>query len=348
MIQLLSQKKVRIKSPGKINLHLAIGGKRPDGFHDLESIFAALDFSDTLIFSSLGGNNGKISLRMKAAGPFLELSRRYGQVFEDISPEKNLVYRAMELFHRKTGYSGDTSVSIIKRIPPGSGMGGGSSNAASALIAMNTLGAAAGAAGTFGTAKVSVAPGGLLSQGELRDLGAELGSDIPFFVETGFAGAASGGVPAAWVSGRGERIRVLSPPPPLGILLAFPGFGSHTGAAYGLLDRFRKDPPPPVFPQDFLLNGKWPLPETWDFSNDFLGLFLDHGTDRERASYRSILEDFKRTGAVFSGLSGSGSACFAVFKTPKDAAAAKNRLRKAPYALQETFFLASVIKQGVQ
>ncbi|MDR2072764.1 MAG: hypothetical protein LBP60_04945 [Spirochaetaceae bacterium] len=345
MIQSPSHKKLTIKAPGKINLHLAIKEKRPDGFHNLESIFAALDFSDTLIFSPQRGNTGSIRLRMKAAGPFLELSRRHGQVFDDISPEKNLVYRAVELFRRKTGYRNNTAVRIIKHIPPGSGMGGGSSNAAAALIAMNTL-----AAPREKTAfRSSGGSEGLLSQTELRDLGAELGSDIPFFVETGLAGNRSGGVSAAaWVSGRGERIQTLSPPPPLGILLAFPGFGSHTGYAYGLLDRLRGDSPHPGAPQHLPPDGEWPSPGTWNFSNDFLGLFLNHGTDRERTSYRTILEDLKQTGAVFTGLSGSGSTCFAVFNTPENAAAAKNRLRKAPYALQATFFLASGIKQGVQ
>ncbi|MDR1308127.1 MAG: 4-(cytidine 5'-diphospho)-2-C-methyl-D-erythritol kinase [Treponema sp.] len=318
MIQSIAKGKYICKAPGKINLHLLIGERRPDGFHNLESVFAALDFADTLVFS-LSGEAGKTVLSMKAEDPFLELIRR-GQVFEPIAAEKNLVYRAVELFRQKTGFSRAIGVEVVKRIPPGSGLGGGSSDAAAALLALNTLAAASGT----------------LSGEALLDAAAELGSDIPFFVHAARNRA------VCEISGRGECIKPLPPPPPLGVLLAFPGFGTHTGGAYGLLDAARRENPAGCSPRPGVnLNGPWPAPETWDFSNDFLALFLDRGPEGEKTLYRRMLADLKSAGASFTGLSGSGSACFGIFDSPERALGAKKRLQGTPYTLHATFFLAS-------
>lgn len=325
MIQSIAGGKYTCKAPGKINLHLLIGERRPDGFHNLESVFTALDFADTLVFS-LSGEAGKTVLSMKAEDPLLELIRR-GQVFEPIAAEKNLVYRAVELFRQKTGFSRAVAVEVTKRIPPGSGLGGGSSDAAAALLTLNGLAASSGA--------------GPLSAEALLEAAAELGSDVPFFVH------AAGNRAACEISGRGDRIKPLSPPPPLGVLLAFPGFGIHTGGAFGLLDAARRENPAGFFvPRSGVnLNGSWPGPETWDFSNDFLGLFLDRGAEGEKTLYRRMLADLKRAGASFTGLSGSGSACFGIFDSPEGALEAKKRLPGTPYTLHATFFLASRVRQ---
>jgi 4-diphosphocytidyl-2-C-methyl-D-erythritol kinase len=320
MIQLINEEKYTCQAPGKINLHLLIKERRSDGFHDLESVFVALDFADTLVFS-LSGEAGKTVLSMKMEGPFLELIRR-GQVFEPIAVENNLIYRAAELFRRKTGFSRAIRVEITKRIPPGSGLGGGSSDAAAVLLALNALAGGSEA--------------GPLSAATLLDAAAELGSDVPFFIH-----AAGGGI-ACEVSGRGECIKSLPSPPPLGVLLAFPGFGTHTGGAYGMLDAARLENPAGYSPRPRVsFNGSWPGPETWDFSNDFLALFLDRGAEGEKALYRKILADLDQAGSSFTGLSGSGSACFGIFDTPEKALAAKKRLSKTPYTLHSTFFLAS-------
>jgi 4-diphosphocytidyl-2-C-methyl-D-erythritol kinase len=333
MIQTIGPEKLVLKAPCKINLHLQIGAKRSDGFHDLESIFVPLDCADTLVFTPLGrddgGNEGLTSVTMKAEGPFLELSIRREQIFDPIPPKKNIVYRAAEIFREKTAYTGDLGIEIIKRIPPGSGLGGGSSNAAAALLGLNSLAARPGASGRT------------LSHEELLDAAAQLGSDVPFFVAPGYEpGSPPGKVMTCAVSGRGECIKPLPSPPPLGVLLVFPGFGSHTGRAYGLLDTCRGDDfstgPAGAIP----VNGTWPSPDTWKFTNDFLELFLNHGTAREKQLYRTILEDLKQTGASFTGLSGSGSACFGIFDSFENAQNAKKQLAEA-YTLEATFFLAS-------
>ncbi|MDR0598700.1 MAG: 4-(cytidine 5'-diphospho)-2-C-methyl-D-erythritol kinase [Treponema sp.] len=349
----------QISAPCKINLHLKIKPGRPDGFHDLESVFVLVDFADTLVFQpphppsragdqaggriSGGKEPGEIRVSMRPAGPFLELISRNSLVFEEIPPEKNLVYRAAALFRQRTGFSPALDITVVKRIPPGSGLGGGSSNAAAVLLALNARAAAAGLS---------------LSRVELLRMAAELGSDVSFFIHAGHAAGETAGY-AAWVAGRGERIKPLPPPPPLGLLLVFPAFPSHTGAAFALLDRIRGESasPPPVSPLTYgrvrRVLKKWPapadagppadarrLPAVWPFGNDFLDLFLNHGPENQRAVYAGILGDLKAAGAFFTGLSGSGSACFGIFKSLKEAEGAKKTLKKASYAVQSTFFLA--------
>jgi 4-diphosphocytidyl-2-C-methyl-D-erythritol kinase len=348
---------ITLHPPCKINLHLAVGNRRADGFHELESIFAALAFSDTLTFTALPGGGAKTALSVRAEGPIEELSQR-GQVFPSYPAENNLVYLAAELFRSKTGFSRDISIELVKRIPPGSGLGGGSSDAAAALLAMNELarfdkGASADSrkAGMQWQPEV---PGGTLSREDLLDLAAQLGSDVPFFIEIALPGChcMPGWLPSAdgslekssarAVGGRGEIFRFLPPPPPLGVLLAFPGFASHTGAAFSLLDERRMaEKAEKQFPE--VCTGPaavaWTAPETWAYTNDFQDLFLNHGTPRERDAYRTMLGDLRQAGAIYSSLSGSGSACFGIFPGPEEAKEAKKSLNRAFYILESTFFL---------
>ncbi|MDR1059287.1 MAG: 4-(cytidine 5'-diphospho)-2-C-methyl-D-erythritol kinase, partial [Treponema sp.] len=165
----------RIEAPCKINLHLSVGGRRPDGFHELESLFVTLDYGDTLELELTGtGGAAEFSMCWDGPGPAPpELA--------SLPPEKNLVYRALSLFREKTGFTRGLRGRGIKRIPPGSGYGGGSSDAAAALLALDSL------------------SGGALGPGALPELAAALGSDAPFFLRGG----------AALVRGRGERLEAL-------------------------------------------------------------------------------------------------------------------------------------------
>ena len=323
MIQPIQAKqKIFLNSPGKINLHLSVLKKRADGFHDLESIFAALDFSDTLSLSLLPGNESETRLVLREEGPYRELLQK-GQLFTPFPKENNIVYLAVELFRSKTGFSGNLKAELTKRIPPCSGLGGGSSNAAAALFALNEL------------ASADCLP---LSMENMLDMAAQLGSDVPFFIEISRQNPQKS--PARAVKGRGEQFFFLPPPPSLGILLAFPGFSSHTGPAFRLLDEKR----PLIMERNspgfhFGVNDLWDSPKTWDFFNDFKELFLEYGTEQEKNAYRAILTDLKKAGAAFSGLSGSGSACFGIFSSPKEAETAQKKLKGAFYVLQSTFFL---------
>lgn len=135
-------------SPAKLNLFLLITAKRPDGYHDLQTLFQFIDWCDTLTIGT-SGSSGPIRLENSIAG---------------VPTEDNLIYKAAALLKETTGCDKDASISIEKQLPMGGGIGGGSSNAATALVALNHL---------WETD---------LSEDELASLGNRLGADIPVFV----------------------------------------------------------------------------------------------------------------------------------------------------------------------
>ena len=134
---------------------------------------------------------------------------------ETIPLEKNLVLKAVSLFRERTGFAGSINIHLNKRIPVGSGLGGASSDAASTLLALNSL------------------AGADLAMDELGGMALILGSDSPFFL--------SGG--AAFVSGRGELIEPVNSPGELWAILVMPPFHIDTGSAYRLLDEAREAAP---------------------------------------------------------------------------------------------------------
>lgn len=147
-------------SPAKLNLFLHITGRREDGYHNLQTVFQLLDWGDTLSFSA--NNSGEITLRG------MDL---------DIATGDNLIYRAAKLLqHGNLG----VDITVQKRIPAGAGLGGGSSNAATTLLALNHLWHLE------------------QPQDKLQSLGATLGADVPVFV----------GGHSAWAEGIGE---ILTP-----------------------------------------------------------------------------------------------------------------------------------------
>lgn len=286
-----------IEAPCKINLHLVIGGKRPDGFHSLESVFASLALADTLVF----GYSGK-------TGECL-LSTAWETAEEPIPPESNLVYKAVSLFREKTGFSRGLSVRLTKRVPSGAGLGGGSSDAASALLALNAL------------------AGSRLPADTLAEMASILGSDVPFFLGGG----------AAFVSGRGEKIERVMPPEGLTVVLVKPPFNSDTSFAYRLIDRARdlEGRKKESVPKEDLIRALGAPPETWPFRNDFLPVFLDSrfSEGENAAAYRTILDALRKYGASFAGLSGSGSSCFGIFTSRDRAEKAAGDLAAPEYSI---------------
>lgn len=138
----------------KLNLFLHITGRRADGYHELQSIFQLLDYGDTLHFSAL---------------PTAELRLSCNQA--ELVTDDNLVLKAARLLQRTTGCTQGAQIQLEKRLPMGGGLGGGSSDAATTLLALNQL-------WQLG-----------LSQLQLADLGLQLGADVPVFVQgyTAFA-----------------------------------------------------------------------------------------------------------------------------------------------------------------
>jgi len=183
------------QSSCKVNLLLNILGKRPDGFHELETVLHPVNLHDGLSFERHGTR-----LRLQCSDPLLPVNAR------------NLVFAAAERFLKSAGIQEGVRIRLEKRIPIAAGLGGGSGNAATTLLAMNEL---------FGQP---------LRHEVLLQLAASLGSDIPFFLQSRPALAA----------GRGERITPLDFFPALKgawMLLVHPGFGIATSWAYEQLAR---------------------------------------------------------------------------------------------------------------
>ena len=160
-----------VPSPAKLNLFLHITGRRPDGYHNLQTLFQFVDFCDTLDFIPTT-DSSIIQLSPPIAG---------------VPTEQNLIYRAARLLQQATGCQQGASIQLTKRLPMGGGLGGGSSNAATTLVALNHL---------WQTG---------LSRCALRELGLQLGADVPIFIH-GHSALAQGvgeqfenvDIPAPW------------------------------------------------------------------------------------------------------------------------------------------------------
>ncbi len=255
-----------LEAPAKINLHLEILDRRADGYHELRSLFLMVGLCDRLQVS-IGGDTDRLTV--SGTG--------------EVDPADNTVIRALALFRRETGFDRPVSVTLEKRIPTGSGLGGGSSDAAALLRLLNRN-----------------APRTLLPR-ELHELGAEIGSDVPFFL----------GAPCAVVEGRGEIIHSC-PGPSRGvtILLAVPDWSVSTAAAYRWLDEQPAAPDPRGPSAASLARAVNQLsPRQWNFFNSFLEVVA-----ARHPRYRQLIDHMDGGGALWHGLSGSGSAYFGVFE----------------------------------
>ena len=152
-------------APAKLNLMLRIVGRREDGYHQLQTVFQLIDFCDWLTFEPL--KEDRVRLTTPIAG---------------VDEADDLTVRAALLLKNETGFSGGVSIAIDKRIPMGGGLGGGSSDAATTLVALNAL-------WELG-----------LSGQRLAELGLKLGADVPVFVR----GC------NAWAEGVGEKLQPIS------------------------------------------------------------------------------------------------------------------------------------------
>jgi 4-diphosphocytidyl-2-C-methyl-D-erythritol kinase len=253
---------MRFLAPAKVNLSLRVLGRRADGFHELESLMVRVSVFDI------------VEIARNSSG---------GMVFSCDVPDvpaddSNLVVRAARLFCATTGVAPDLKIHLQKTIPHGGGLGGGSSDAACTLLALNTI---------FGLG---------LSRDALASLGAQIGSDVPFFIhETN-----------ARISGRGEVVTPLASFGKLSLLLVKPPFGVPTPWAYEHWSRSAQLPGAHYAPQSV---GE---------------LVLENDLERPVFEKFLFLADLKQwllnqpevDGAL---LSGSGATVFSVLKTGANA-----------------------------
>lgn len=193
---------IEIKSYAKINIFLEVESKREDGYHNIKSLFARIGLHDTL----------KIE-RVKKKGIYLELIKKSSNI-PNIKKTDNIVYKAAKLFFDKFNIKDGVRIRLIKNIPVGAGLGGGSSNAAYTLIALSKM---------FG-----------ISISELYELGEKIGSDVMFFLKR---------YPFAICSGRGEIVEKVDVKSELPyIMIIFPDMLVSTKNIYDNLElNYRKN-----------------------------------------------------------------------------------------------------------
>lgn len=173
-------------APAKLNLFLRVTGRQPDGYHELQTLFQILDWGDTLQFSI--NDSGHISRRCNIEG---------------IAEEHDICVRAARLLQARVGLEKGVHIDLTKRVPMGAGLGGGSSDAATTLVALNDLWSCR------------------LTTEQLADIGLELGADVPVFVHGH----------SAWAQGRGEKLQPVN----LGqrfYLLIFPDLSISTADVF--------------------------------------------------------------------------------------------------------------------
>jgi 4-diphosphocytidyl-2-C-methyl-D-erythritol kinase len=268
--------RVTVFSPAKINLFLAVTGRRADGFHDLVSVAAPLEFGDELVAEE--------NVARAPDGPRFSLTCDVAGVPTD---DTNLVLRAAQRFAEATGWSGAVRFTLTKRIPVGAGLGGGSSNGVAALRALNEL------------------SGGRASAGELAALAAALGSDCALFLR---------GAPVV-MRGRGEQVDELPAAARARlsgrrVLVFKPDFGIATPWAYGRMVQRGRDYLPAADAEARLarwMTGAAPAEE-------FLFNNMEPAAFEKYLALPVLLERLRREFGLAPRMSGSGSACFALLR----------------------------------
>ena len=271
----VSDTSTRLCTGGKINLFLRITGVRPDGYHDLSTLFVRLpEPCDELIIRPAAGTG----LRLRCAEP-------------GIDPACNTLTKAYALYAEATGFAPGLDAELVKGIPHGAGLGGGSADAAAVLVGLNEL------------------YGARLSAAELCALGAQVGADVPFSIVGG----------TARVTGVGDILEPLKPCPPCFFTVCMPAGGISTPQAYARYDRIGTDVRPDSAAAAAAIA-----------RGDLAGLCAQMKNALEyssaSAATKPICETLRAHGALAALMTGSGAAVFGVFADEAPAQAAKAAL----------------------
>jgi len=256
----------------KINLRLRVFRPDDQGYHSIETLFLRTSLHDTV--------------ELELSSPGIELQVAGDPAVPD-GPE-NLCWHAAERFFEAVGMEPAVRIALSKSIPSGSGLGGGSADAAAVLRLLNH------------------GLGNPLTDGQLLMVAGSLGSDVPF---------AALGVPMALGWERGRRLLPLPPPRTRPALLVVPDFGIGSGEAYGWL-RVDRDSQAETPASDSVFSGSLPKPGKLSSWNELAGLAANDFEAPVFARYPELAEVRSRllaTGAEISRMTGSGSSVFAVY-----------------------------------
>jgi len=264
---------VTVRAHAKINLDLRVVGTRPDGFHELRTVFQAIGLHDVLTVVS---RPGPFALECDVAGVPVDAT--------------NLVWMAAARLWRalrRPGEPVDVLVRLEKRIPLQAGLGGGSADAAAALMAL---------ARVWGVH---------LRPSQLAEVAGTLGADVPFFLEGG----------TALGLGRGDEIYPLADLPQHWVVLLVPGFGVSSRDAYTWYDQDR-DRGEARHREPQYVPGPWPS-RAAQMVND-----LEAAIARQHPEIDLMRTALRRAGALAAAMTGSGSTVFGLFQRRGDAEAA--------------------------
>ncbi len=270
---MIKNSSLSLRAPAKINWFLKILGKRGDGYHEIATLMQCIGLYDNLIFEHADTIEVVSNL--------------------DIPMEDNLIYKAASLLKRYTSYKHGARITLEKEIPISAGLGGGSSDAAYALLGLNMLWDLR------------------LSKKDLHTIGMEIGSDVPFFLNG----------PFALVEGRGEKVTPFVINSSIVLLLVKPLISISTAWAYEGFDRFGSSEWTKE-PSDIKL-----FCHALD-KRDFVSLRTALNNDLERVVIEKypviieIKEKLLENRAVISAMSGSGPTVFGVFESKEEAAVA--------------------------
>jgi 4-diphosphocytidyl-2-C-methyl-D-erythritol kinase len=261
---------VTLPAHAKLNLLLRVLARESDGFHGLETLFCLVSLADSLRAERREGKGVTVDVAGADVGP----------------PEQNLAVRAAGMVLDATGHRFAVHLSLEKRIPLRAGLGGGSSDGAAALVAVNQL------------------AGNAVPRHELLQFAARLGSDVPFFLS---------GAPLALGWGRGERLLALPPLPAAPVLLVTPPVGVGTPEAYRWLDAAR---------QSAGRRGAVALDldalSRWGDIGRLAGNDFESVVFARVPEIRAAFEALVRTRPLVCRMSGSGSTLFAVYRSARD------------------------------
>jgi 4-diphosphocytidyl-2-C-methyl-D-erythritol kinase len=289
---------VRIPALAKINLRLEVLGKRPDSFHELRTIFQTISLQD--------------ELRLKASRkPGIELRVTGNTILSGEPQKKNLVYRAVEALRHELKLKEGVAIELRKTIPAGRGLGGGSSDAAAALL------------GYLRLSKKRI------ERDRLFEIAAALGADVPFFLEGG----------RALGVGKGDEIYALPDIAKLNLLVVSPkSIHVPTPDAYRWLNS-------PQMPQ---LTNPDENPRlyrfcalAWSLQGGPLRNDFEEAVFQQHPRLSEIKRDLLQNGASEALLAGSGSAVFGVFPSP-----AKARRAAVGFPLDQTFVCETVSRDS--
>lgn len=265
---------MKIKSYAKVNLGIEIVGKRPDGYHDIRVLFQTIDLADILDFKVI-----------QRDGIFLsgnEASISWG--------EDNLIFKAARLLKKETGTGKGINIRVKKNIPPGKGLGGGSSNAAVTLMVLNTLWNQE------------------IPEEKLLSLAGNLGADVPYFFHGGFCLGLE----------RGDRIFPKPDLEKLFFLLAFPPFSISTSRVYASLPFSLTSEV-----KDSKINGFLTHFEFGHLENR-----LEETVFRLYPQLKDIQRLIRAQGPELLLVTGTGSAVFGLFRKREKAEKAQRELEK--------------------